>query len=47
MLLVGIMWRAFGRELASIVYDLLRIVFRLVVASLSLAAGEVYRILGS
>lgn len=47
MLLVGIMWRAFGRELSSVVYDLLRIVFRLVVTSLTLAAGELYRVLGN
>ena len=36
-----------GRELASVVYDVLRIAFRLVTAALSAAAGEVYRILGS
>ena len=47
LLLIGIMWRAGGRELASVVYDLLRSAFRLVVTALTLAAGALYRILGS
>jgi len=47
LLLIGIAWRAFGRELSSVVYDLIRIAFRIVVSSLTTAAGELYRILGS
>ena len=47
LLLIAIMWRAFGRELVSVVYDILKIAFRLITTALSVAAGELYRILGS